>query len=126
MTHALTVPDRGGEVITVEPTDAKAWELVHSVLTWMGEQSCYNYSEVFRPLDVAPASYYRAIKRPYVQSRILARLDALDKAMAKVLETHWPLVVMQTWCGLLRGMAAKPSRPLGFWPSKRKGSRSRA
>jgi hypothetical protein len=69
----------------VSPTDAKSWELVHSVLDWMGENHCYNYSEAFRQLGVAPASYYRAVKRPFVQNRLLLRF----RAQALELPEHW-------------------------------------
>ena len=50
MTTALEIREGGGEIIPIEPADAKAWELVSTVLTWMSERACYNYSEAFRQL----------------------------------------------------------------------------
>ena len=96
MTQALEVRNEGGEVMPIEPTDAKAWELVGSVLGWMGDNSCYNYSEAFRHLGVAPASYYRAIKRPFVQGRLAERMQTLDAAVAKILDMRWPLIIANT------------------------------
>jgi hypothetical protein len=93
MTQALEVRNGGGDVMPIDPTDAKAWELVGSVLTWMGENACYNYSEAFRQLRVAPASYYRAIKRPFVQGRLAVRMDALDAAVAQILDMRWTMIV---------------------------------
>ena len=89
MMQALAAQDKERGVLPIDPTDAKAWGLVNSVLTWMGKHSCYNYSEAFRQLEVAPASYYRAMKRPFVQGKIAERMDALDKAAAQIVEVHW-------------------------------------
>lgn len=36
---------------------------------------------------------YRAIKQPFVQGKILERMNALDKVEAKLLEVHWPGIV---------------------------------
>jgi hypothetical protein len=93
MTQALSVQEGGGEVVPISPTDAKAWELVTTVLDWMSENGSYNYAEAFRQTGVKPYNYYRAIKLPFVQGRIVERLDALDKAVAKMLEDHWAGVV---------------------------------
>jgi hypothetical protein len=94
MEQAPSVRSEGGEVVLIDPTDAKAWELVGSVRTWMGENACYNYSEAFRQLGVAPASYYRAIKRPFVQGRLAVRMDALGKAIVRLPEVHWPSILV--------------------------------
>jgi len=94
MEGALVPWNEAEEVIPVSAADAKAWELVSSVLDWMGANCCYNYSEAFRQLDVAPASYYRAIQVPFVQGRITERMSALDKATAKLLEVHWPAILV--------------------------------
>ena len=93
MTQALEVQKGAGEVMPIEPTDANAWELVGSVLGWMGDNSSFNYSEAFRQLGVAPASLYRAIKRPFVQGRLAERMQALDGAVANILEMRWPLII---------------------------------
>mgnify|MGYP001820637641 CR=1 FL=1 len=93
MTQALAIQEQTTEVVPIDPTDARAWELVNSVLTWMGESACYSYSEAFRQLGVSRASFYRAIKRPLVQGKIIERMDAQDSAVAKMLEDTWVLVV---------------------------------
>ena len=93
MTQALVAQDQTTEVVPINPADAKAWELVNSVLTWMGDNACYCYSEAFRQLGVSRASFYRAIKQPFVQGRIAERMDALDSAVAKMLDDHWTAVM---------------------------------
>ena len=89
MSEGLDSAKGGGEVMPVSPTDAKAWELVHSVLEWMGKNHSYNYSEAFRQLGVAPASFYRAVKRPFVQNRLLRRFRAQDAAEVELLDAYW-------------------------------------
>lgn len=93
MTQALVAQDQTTEVVPIVAADAKAWELVNSVLTWMGENACYCYSEAFRQLGVSRASFYRAIKLPFVQGRMADRMYALDSAVAKMLDDHWTGVV---------------------------------
>lgn len=94
MEGALIPWNEAEEVLPVSAAEAKAWELVSSVLDWMGEQRCYNYSDAFRQLGVAPASYYRAIRVPFVQGRITERMSALDKATSKLLEVYWPTILV--------------------------------
>lgn len=93
MTQALATQEQTTEVIPIDPTDMKAWELVNSVLSWMSAHGSYNFSEAFRELNVSRASFYRAIKRPFVQGRIAQRMDAVDLAVERLLEDRWVLVV---------------------------------
>jgi len=93
MTQALAAQHQPTEVALIDPADLKAWELANRVFTWMTENACYNYTEAFRQLGVARSSFYRAIKRPFVQGKLLARLEAVDHAVAKMLEDHWTPVV---------------------------------
>ena len=90
MTQALSAQNGGRETLPISATDAKAWQLVSIVLDWMAETSSYNYSEAFRQTGVERHNYYRAIKRPFIQGKILERMNALDKAAAKLLEVQWP------------------------------------
>ena len=110
MTQALDVRKGGGEVMPIDPTDAKAWELVGSVLGWMGDNSCYNYSEAFRQLAVAPASFHRAVKRPFVQGRLADRISALDAAVAKILDMRRPARMTSSSPGLRRRLPAQGRR----------------
>jgi hypothetical protein len=98
MAQALAIQDQTTEVVPIQPADAKAWELVHSVLTYMSANTSYNYSEAFRELGVSRASFYRAIKRPFVQGRMAERMDAVDLAVERMLEDHWVLVVSNMLC----------------------------
>ena len=93
MKQALAMRNEETGVIPIEAADVKAWDLVNAVQGWMRDNACYNYSEAFRQLDVARASYYRAIKRPFVQAKMVERMQAADAATFRLIEEHWPGVV---------------------------------
>lgn len=90
MSQALSAQNKAEETLPISPTDTKAWQLVNIVLDWMAETGSYNYSEAFRQTGVERYNHYRAIKRPFIQGKILERMNALDRAAAKLLEVHWP------------------------------------
>ena len=77
------------EVLPVLPLDAKAWEVVNSVLEWMTENQSYHYAEACRALNVQRSMFYRHIKRPYVQGRLLSRMRQQDAAAMQIVEASW-------------------------------------
>lgn len=107
MTQALTKQNEPSEIALISPADAKAWELVNSVLTWMAENSCYNYSEAFRQLGVAHASFYRAIKMPFVQGRLAERFQAQDVVVFGFIEQHW-LEILEHQARIAAGYEGSP------------------
>jgi hypothetical protein len=77
------------------------------VLNWMGENHSYNCSEVFRQLGVALASFYRAVKRPFVQSRLLLRFRAQDMAEMELPDPFW-LGILQYQVRMAAGQEGSP------------------
>jgi len=88
-------------LVDIDPGDLKAWELVHSVLTWMGENKTYSYQPAFAALSeesqqthyAIEKAFYRAMRRPYVQQRWLERADAREQAALSIVYSHWPHIL---------------------------------
>jgi hypothetical protein len=55
----------------------------------MGQNLCYNYSEAFRQLGVAPGNFRRAVKTPSVQNHLLLRFRPQDMAEMEPLDAYW-------------------------------------
>lgn len=86
----MILPPKGAaEVMPVSAADAKAWELVRSVMEWLRANTGYNYREAFAELGVAHSSFYTAIKRPFVQNRLLERMRQQDVAEMELLDAGW-------------------------------------
>jgi len=101
---AIEGPDTSA-VEAVAPRDAKSWELVTTVLDWMREHKCYNYSAAFRALTASEegdwritpetmnCNFRKAMKNPYVQQRLVERYRALDLIVFQTIETQWLSVI---------------------------------
>jgi hypothetical protein len=84
------------EIMPISAADAKAWEAVTTVLTWMRQEQSYNYSAAFEATGVPRATFYRAIKRPYIQGKLLERLQQQDAAELEILDASmWRILRYQ-------------------------------
>ena len=79
-------PENEAAIMPILPADMKAWETVSIVLDWMREEQSYIYREAFAATDVAHATFYRAMKRPFVQGKLLERLEQQDAAELEVID----------------------------------------
>jgi len=100
-TAIATTNTLGDEGPAITPRDAKDWQLVTSVLDWMQQHNCYNYSAAFRALiaqedgpwkvcqSTMNCNFRRAMKNPYVQQRLVERYKALDLVVFQAIEKRW-------------------------------------
>ena len=100
-------PEQGAEVLPVSAADAKAWELVGVVMQWLRDNAGYNYREAFAALGVAHSSFYAALKRPFVQVKLLERMRQQDVAEMEMLDAGW-LQTIQFQMALAAGKMGTP------------------
>jgi len=103
----FTPPERGKEIVLASPADAKAWELVSRVLEWMRENQSYIYTEAFAGTGTSHMSFYRAMKKPYVQTRLLERLERQDAAELQLMDAGM-LQVLHYQMRMAAGLEGSP------------------
>ena len=100
-------PREGTAITPVLPADVKAWELVSQVLGWMEENQRYHYGEAFAATGVPRVTFYRAMKRPFVQNKLLEHMEQRDAAELKLMDAGM-LQVLHYQMRMAAGLEGSP------------------